>query len=323
VGKVQTHMTARICIFGSVFLTATCLVLGVAAGRDVSVAPIPSDAGAEGPARLFDAGANSAPDLLPVASSPPIDAGSANMQDAAAHAEMRAVDAAGSADASAPPAESAVAVRTDPPSVPVAPSAPGARRVSIDRAFPQQESLPVVTERLAPVPRKRLPLLGVVADVGAPDGLIASLAVRPLKWVRLSAGGGSNFVSAGWRAGVTLLPLVDGISASFEYGRYQVGNANTLASTFGADSSPVLERVGYEYMNMQLGFDYAYHDWVFFLHAGATRLRGQLHNLDSSIRDATERETGTTGTTNVVVRQDPNVKATAPSLKLGLAYYVW
>jgi hypothetical protein len=183
-----------------------------------------------------------------------------------------------------------------------------------------QENLPVVT---VPAARpKRLPVFGVMADVGVPDGLIASLAIRPWNWLRFCAGGGTNGISRGWRTGITLLPLGAGPSASLEYGRYQVGNANAMARKVGFAGSPVLERVGYQYMNAHLGLDFGSRRFVFFLHGGVTMLRGQIHNLGASIPAPTASDASVTGATEVVVRQDPNAKAVGPSMKLGLIVYI-
>jgi hypothetical protein len=170
---------------------------------------------------------------------------------------------------------------------------------------------------------KRLPLFGVMVDVGVPDGLIGSLTIRPRKWVRVSGCGGSNGISSGWRAGITFLPFGAGPSASFEYGGYQDGDANALAKTFGFGSSPVLQRVGYQYMNAHLGLDFGTRRFVFFLHGGVTMLRGQIHNLDTLIPAPPAGDASATGTTEVTVRRDPNAKAVGPSLKLGLIVYVW
>jgi hypothetical protein len=182
------------------------------------------------------------------------------------------------------------------------------------------ENLPVVT---APAPKpapKRLPVFGVMTDVGLPDGLIGSLTVRPWSWVRLSAGGGTNFISGGWRAGITLLPFSAGPSASFEYGRYQEGDANAMAKKFGFGGSPALERVGYQYMNAHLGLDLGFRRCVFFIHGGITMLSGQIHNLDAAI--PAPNSNSSNGTTEVVVRQDPSARAMGPSLKLGLIVYI-
>jgi hypothetical protein len=192
--------------------------------------------------------------------------------------------------------------------------------------YEQGDNVPTVTVPAAPPSSERLPIFGLMADVGVPDGLIGSLTIRPFSWVRVSGGGGTNGISRGWRTGITLLPFAAGPSASFEYGRYQNGDANPLAKkVIGGDfdGSPLLERVGYDYMNAHLGLDFGSRRLVIFLHGGITMVRGKVHNVDAAIRDATPQNTSATGTTEVVVRQDPTVKAVGSSVKLGLIVYIW
>lgn len=55
------------------------------------------------------------------------------------------------------------------------------------------------------------PFLGVQLDVGAPDGLGASLVVTPGRFLRLSLGGLSNGVGAGVRLGVMLVAFPSSI----------------------------------------------------------------------------------------------------------------
>jgi hypothetical protein len=168
--------------------------------------------------------------------------------------------------------------------------------------------------------------LAIMADVGVPDGLIGSLVYRPWKWLRLAGGGGTNSISKGWRTGVTFLPFVAGPTASFEYGRYSEGNANPLAKKFigsSFDGSPLLERVGYEYLNAHLGLDFGSRRVVFFVHGGVTLMRSQIHNVEAAIRDSTGDTTRTTGATEVKVGVDPKVKAIGSSVKLGLIVYIW
>jgi hypothetical protein len=192
--------------------------------------------------------------------------------------------------------------------------------------YEQGQDATSITVPAAPPSPERLPIFGLMADVGVPDGLIGSLAVRPWSWLRLSGGGGTNSISKGWRAGLTLLPFAAGPSASFEYGRYADGNANNLAKKIigsGFDGSPLLERVGYQYMNAHLGLDFGSRRFVFFIHGGVTILRGQIHNVDAAIRQATAQSTGAIGTTEVTVGREPTVKATGSSVKLGLIVYIW
>src|SRR3989442_4804519 len=73
-----------------------------------------------------------------------------------------------------------------------------------------------------------LPLVGVMADVGLPDGAGASLVVRPMKWLRVTGGGTYNMISSGVRAGASLLPFGWGPSLSVEGGHYFDGDANGL-----------------------------------------------------------------------------------------------
>jgi hypothetical protein len=185
---------------------------------------------------------------------------------------------------------------------------------------------PMVSVPAAPPSHDRLPIFGLMADVGVPDGLIGSLTIRPWSWVRLAGGGGSNGISRGWRAGLTLLPFAAGPSASVEYGRYQDGDANPLAKKFigsSFDGSPLLERVGYEYLNAHLGLDFGSRRVVFFIHGGLTLVRGKVHNVDAAIRSSSNSGTTGAGTTEVTVPQDPTVKAKGTSIKLGLIVYIW
>ena len=222
-----------------------------------------------------------------------------------------------------PEAQPATDTQQNLPAIPEAPAA--AEIQQIPPVVPEAQPAAAVQQSIpeAPARPKRLPLFGVMVDVGVPDGLIGSLTIRPRKWVRVSAGGGSNGISSGWRTGITLLPFGAGPSASFEYGGYQDGDANAMAKTFGLGSSSVLQRVGYQYMNAHLGLDFGTRRFVFFLHGGVTMLRGQIHNLDTLIPAPPAGDASATGTTEVTVRRDPNAKAVGPSLKLGLIVYVW
>ncbi len=110
---------------------------------------------------------------------------------------------------------------------------------------------------------------------------------------------------------MTLLPFRSGPSATPKYGRHQDGDANALAKKFMGSSlagSPTLDRVGHEYLNAHLSLDFGFRHVEFFLHGGATVLRGQVHNPDASIAGA-----GATRTTTVVVASDPVARAVGPS----------
>jgi hypothetical protein len=179
-----------------------------------------------------------------------------------------------------------------------------------------------VNRALAAVPAPKLPAVGVMADVGLPDGAGGSLVFRPAKWVRLTGGGTYNMISSGLRAGVSLLPFGWGPSLSVEGGHYFDGNANNLVRKFAGSSyqsNSVLERVGYDYANAHLGLDLGFRRVTFFIHGGMSVIRASVHNLDEAIQS----QSSSSSSTQLSVKQDPIIRALTPSAKLGLIVYLW
>ena len=177
------------------------------------------------------------------------------------------------------------------------------------------------TADAAPLPK--LPVVGVMADVGLPDGAGASLVVRPAKWLRLTGGGTYNMISSGLRAGASLLPFGWGPSLSVEGGHYFDGDANGVMRRFvgsGYQSNAVLERVGYDYANAHLGLDLGFRRATFFIHAGFSYIRSTVHNIDSAIQSETSSGSSTT---TLSFNKDPIIRAITPSAKLGLIVYLW
>jgi len=164
---------------------------------------------------------------------------------------------------------------------------------------------------------ERWPVIGMMADVGVPDGAIGSLVVRPWQFLRVYGGGGTNTVSKGWRGGLSLLPFGAGPSFSFEYGHYYDGNANSLVRRVMSgefSGSPLLNKVGYDYINAHAGLDFGGKRFIFFVHGGVSMLWAQLHNVNDALQN--------TGPSTVVqVSQDPKVKAFGSSLKVGLIIF--
>ena len=169
----------------------------------------------------------------------------------------------------------------------------------------------------------KLTAVGVMADVGLPDGVGASLVYRPAKWLRLTGGGTYNMISSGLRAGVSLLPFGWGPSVSLEGGHYFDGNANGLVRKFAGSSyqsNSVLERVGYDYANAHLGLDLGFRRVTFFIHAGMSFIRASVHNLDEAIQS---QQQSSSSSTTLSFKQDPIIRAITPSAKLGLIVYLW
>ena len=84
----------------------------------------------------------------------------------------------------------------------------------------QAAELTTINRAPAAMPASKLPAFGVMADVGLPDGVGASLVYRPAKWLRVTGGGTYNMISSGLRAGASLLPFGWGPSLTVEGGHY-------------------------------------------------------------------------------------------------------
>jgi hypothetical protein len=181
-----------------------------------------------------------------------------------------------------------------------------------------------VVQASAPPPAPSLPLIGIMADAGVPDGMGGSLVFRPQRWLRVHGGGTYNMISSGLRAGATLLPFGSGPSLTVEGGHYFDGDANGLVRRFAGpsyDSNAALERVGYDYANAHLGLDIGSRRVTFYLHAGMSYVRATIHHLDDVVQSSSSGDSSTG--TQVSVKQDPVIRAFTPSAKLGLIVYLW
>lgn len=210
---------------------------------------------------------------------------------------------------------------------PLAPSlAVEAGPASPPPAMARVDREPVVRASAAPAEPRRLPTFGVGADVGLPDGANASLVIRPVSFARFQLALGSNGIGRGYRIGAALLPMRDGPALVAEYGHYQDGDANAMAARLGvgdAQVRPLLERVGYDYANLHLALNFGYRRVVFFVQGGLSVVRGHIHNVAPFVHQQTTATATGSGSTEVVVQQDPAVRATGLAGKLGLIFYVW
>ena len=147
--------------------------------------------------------------------------------------------------------------------------------------------------------------VGVMADVGAPDGANASLVYRPISAVRLHAGMGHNMISTGGRIGVTLIPLKTWFTPtlSFDVGRYADGDANKVVQQVSGDpmfSSSFLDKVGYSYANAHLGIELGRKTVTFYLNVGASRVDAELSGA-TAMAATDEDVTITIGESHVVL----------------------
>ena len=158
--------------------------------------------------------------------------------------------------------------------------------------------------------------LGVVSDVGMPDGLYLGLVVAPADWMRLVAAVGSNSASLDYRGGLSLVPMGWGPSFTAEVGHCNTAPTTSLLRTFFTVPSwmqPYVQQLGYTYVNAHVGFDYRLGGFTLFVHGGVTYLSGTLHSPASVVVDSKTN-------TSIKIPEDGAVTAYTLSAKAGLLY---
>jgi hypothetical protein len=166
------------------------------------------------------------------------------------------------------------------------------------------------------------PHLGVMTGVGVPDGATAGLAWRPIRALRVEASAAHNYVSPGVRAGLTYIPFASWFTPTIAvgYGHFFERDANPAARQISGDatfSSPLLERVGYDYGDARVGFEMGRKHVTFYLHAGITRLTTQIHGV------AEAAGAPSAGSMVTITTGDPRITLYAPSLDLGFVVYLF
>ncbi|WP_426752806.1 hypothetical protein [Myxococcus sp. Y35] len=166
-----------------------------------------------------------------------------------------------------------------------------------------------------------LPWLGLMLDVGVPEGAGASLAFRPLRMLRLHGGLVHNGIALGARAGVSFIPWQGFVRPTLtaEAGRLPEQNARATVERFVGALGPaglLLERVGYDFANAHLGLEVGSpRRFSFFLRGGLSYVRADVHGVQpwSEARNA-----------DVTVERitTPRVSGTLPTIKLGFLLYL-
>ncbi len=180
----------------------------------------------------------------------------------------------------------------------------------------QSPASAVGPEPTAPAPKKPLSRWGLLLDAGFPEGASAGAVFRPVSEVRFWVGPTWSFVAFGVQGGVTIIPWHIGISPllSLEAGRYFAADATFLAKGSNGvpkEIEPLLERVSYDYAAAHLGFEIGTKNGL------GLSLRAGLAYVSLLARGtATTADSGGSGT--VVTFTDPRVRATVPSVKLGV-----
>ena len=168
---------------------------------------------------------------------------------------------------------------------------------------------------------ERRPLIGVAADLGVPSGAGASLLVRPLSWLRLHGGAGTNGASFGLHAGATLMPLRGFVTPTFtlEGGHFFEGDATNVAK-YAANlpdfsNAEMLRTFSYDFASAHLGVEVGSQEGLFFY------LRAGLSYLDARF-GSFERELGGENEGITVNAGGPTMGSPIPSAALGVGFFL-
>lgn len=163
--------------------------------------------------------------------------------------------------------------------------------------------------------------LGVMLDVGAPDGVGISAVVRPVRWLRINAGLTTNTLSLGVRGGISLVPLTAFITPSInlDVGHYFDAKYNELVDRFGGiplQTNVPINDVGFNYGGASLGLELGKPErFSVSLRVGMARGSLVIDEAERLLRDVTG---------------DPDLTATpltfrftTPAVKLGFLLYFY
>jgi hypothetical protein len=179
---------------------------------------------------------------------------------------------------------------------------------------------------VAPAPAGRTHRsLGLQLDLGVPDIGGVSLLYRPLKWMRFEGGMLYNSAGYGVRGGVSVLPYFPiAPSLTLEAGHYFDSNVYAKLSQYTTvqdDLRPLLENVGYTFVNAQLGLELGHPNaFVFFVRAGVSKVWMSIHNAKAAVSANQSSAAGATQLTDIA---DPTVRLGIPNVKLGFMIYFW
>jgi hypothetical protein len=157
-------------------------------------------------------------------------------------------------------------------------------------------------------------------DLGFPDGAVLAVVVRPIPSLRVAAGPAWNYLGFGYQLGAGFAPFRWAITPvlSFDYGHFFDSDASRIFSgSTGVPTQiqPLLKKVGYDYIDGQLGLEFgSQRGFCFFL-------RGGLAYFWTSVRGASQAAQGNGGGTTTVTMSDPRLRATLPSVKLGVIVF--
>jgi hypothetical protein len=203
--------------------------------------------------------------------------------------------------------------------VPLPPPPPGTSLVPNGAALPPPPPPPEVAAE--DEPSGGPPRLGLALEGGFPEGAMLGVVWRALPSVRLWGGPAWNYASFGVQGGATFQPWRFAVSpvVSVEAGRYFSADLTRLANDASGvpeELRPLMNDVRYAYGAAHLGLELGSPSgFAFSLKVGLAYVSLQARGTARSTGDA-----GTGGTATAEF-DDPRIRGTLPSVKLGLQYW--
>jgi hypothetical protein len=191
---------------------------------------------------------------------------------------------------------------------------------------PEDPDAPTATPEGVTVSNPDAPVLppwktrfGAMMDAGAPEGLGASVLMRPWRWVRVHAGAAKNSLGFGVRGGLSFTPLELFISPTLDFEGSHYFNADydeLLTQLRGEPTTTAtgIRDMGYSSVSTRLGLEFSPSRYVtLFGGVGLSWWFIRVDDVKSFIRDAEE---------NSDITAEPlDLRLTSPALKLGLIVY--
>jgi hypothetical protein len=167
--------------------------------------------------------------------------------------------------------------------------------------------------------------IGLMTDMGVPDGFMGALVVRPQRHVHVHAGVGHNTVSPGLRAGVQLMIWPGAVTpyAALELGHYFRGRPGAWAQDMVASSASMdeaageqvtVEAIGYTYGNAHLGLRLGSRRMSFYVQGGLSRV-----HVAADLRR--REQAGAPLPLQVDVHSRSQAELWTPSARLGMEAY--
>lgn len=187
--------------------------------------------------------------------------------------------------------------------------------------------LPATAIAESPEPSEPAPFpkLGLSFAAGVPDGAVVSALYRPVDFLRLSAGASWNYFGYGIQGGVGVAPLHWPIDPTFnvELGHYFDSDMGWVADQNAGvptELEPLLDDVGYSYVNAQVGVEIgSARRFVIFVRAGISYFWTTIRGAS----EVTNTYSSTSGSQTATVKiADPELRATLPSVKAGILFYL-